>query len=129
MRYMGAPLDHALSAYLEDVRARGLEERILLVVCGEMGRTPRVNKNGGRDHWGNLGPLLLAGGGLKMGRVVGRSSRDAGEPGTEPVRIQNLLATVLHTLFDVGELRLVPGAPREVAQVMTTWGPIPGLLA
>src|SRR5262249_13797987 len=71
MRYMGQPLDHAVSAFLEDLEARGLSERILLVCCGEMGRTPKINKNGGRDHWGNLAPLLLAGGGLKMGQVVG----------------------------------------------------------
>ena len=76
-----------------------------------MGRTPRINSKGGRDHWGNLGPLLLAGGGSKMGQVIGRSSHDAGEPGSDPVHIQNLIATVLHTLFDVGELRLVPGMP------------------
>jgi uncharacterized protein (DUF1501 family) len=126
---MGLPLDHALSAFLEDVEARGLSEKILLVVCGEMGRTPKVNKNGGRDHWGNLGPLLLAGGGLKTGHVIGRSTRDAGEPASEPVRIQNLIATILHTLFDVGEVRLVPGLPREIAQTMTDWEPIPGLLA
>ncbi|HEY7423696.1 MAG TPA: DUF1501 domain-containing protein [Gemmataceae bacterium] len=129
MRYMGVPLDHAVSAFLEDVEMRGLSEKILLVVCGEMGRTPRINKNGGRDHWGNLGPLLLAGGGLKMGQVLGQSNRHAGEPQTEPVRIKNLIATILHTLFDVGELRLVPGAPREIAQTMTSWEPIPGLLS
>jgi uncharacterized protein (DUF1501 family) len=129
MRYMGVPLDHAVSAFLEDVEMRGLSEKILLVVCGEMGRTPRINKNGGRDHWGNLGPLLLAGGGLKMGQVVGQSNRHAGEPQTEPVRIKNLIATILHTLFDMGELRLVPGAPREIAQTMTSWEPIPGLLS
>jgi hypothetical protein len=129
MRYMGVPLDHAVSAFLEDVEMRGLSEKILLVVCGEMGRTPRLNKNGGRDHWGNLGPLLLAGGGLKMGQVLGQSNRQAGEPHTEPVRIRNLIATILHTLFDVGELRLVPGAPREIAQTMTSWEPIPGLLS
>ncbi len=129
MRYMGLPLDHALSAFVEDLYARGLEDKILLVACGEMGRTPRINKNGGRDHWGNLGPLLLAGGGLNVGQVVGRSNRDAGEPGSDPVRIPNLLATVLHTLFDVGTLRIVPGVPREIAQVMTGWEPIPGLLS
>jgi hypothetical protein len=129
MRYMGLPLDHAVSAFLEDVHARGLSEKILLVVCGEIGRTPRINKNGGRDHWGNLAPLLLAGGGLKMGQVIGQSNKDAGEPASEPVRIQNLVATILHTLFDVGELRIVPGAPREVAQTMTSWQPIPGVLA
>jgi uncharacterized protein (DUF1501 family) len=129
MRYMGQPLDYAVSAFLEDVEARGLSEKILLVVCGEMGRTPRLNKNGGRDHWGNLGPLLLAGGGLKMGQVIGQSNRQAGEPQTEPIRIRHLNATILHTLFDIGELRLVPGAPREIAQTMTSWEPIPGLLA
>jgi hypothetical protein len=128
LRYMGLPLDHALAAFLEDVEARGLSEKILLVVCGEMGRTPKLNKNGGRDHWGNLGPLLLAGGRLKTGQVIGRSTRDAGEPASEPVRIQNLIATILHTLFDVGEVRLVPGLPREIAQTMTGWEPIPGLL-
>jgi hypothetical protein len=129
MRYVGLPLDHALSAFVEDLYARGLEDKILLVACGEMGRTPRINKNGGRDHWGNLGPLLLAGGGLNAGRVVGQSNRDGGEPASEPVRIPNLLATLLHTLFDVGTLRIVPGVPREIGQVMTAWEPIPGLLS
>ncbi len=128
MRYMGVPLDYALSAFVEDLYARGLEEKILLVACGEMGRTPRINKNGGRDHWGNLGPLLLVGGGLNVGRVIGQSSRDVGEPRSDPVRIPNLLATILHTLFDVGALRIVPGVPREIAQTMTAWEPIPGLL-
>jgi uncharacterized protein (DUF1501 family) len=126
MRYMGLPLDHAVSAFLEDVAARGLDEKILLVACGEMGRTPGVNKGGGRDHWGNLGPLLLAGGGLKMGQVIGQSDRQVGEPRSEPVRIRNVIATILQTLFDVGELRLVPGVPREIA-TMLAWDPIPGL--
>ncbi len=67
--YMGVPLDHALAGFIEDVEARGLSDKILLVVCGEMGRTPRINRNGGRDHWGNLAPLLLAGGGLRMGQL------------------------------------------------------------
>jgi uncharacterized protein (DUF1501 family) len=128
MGYMGRPLDHALSAFLDDVEARGLSDRILLVVCGEMGRTPRINRNGGRDHWGNLAPLLLSGGGLRMGQVIGRSDRNAGTPASEPLRIPNLIATILHTLFDVGELRLLPGLPRELAQTMTGWEPIPGLL-
>ena len=128
MRYMGPPLDHALSAFIEDLEARGLSDKILLVACGEMGRTPRVNNNGGRDHWGNLAPLLLTGGGLNMGQVIGQSNRTAGEPHSEPVRIQNLLATLLHTLFDVGQLRLVPGLPREISQNMTGWQPIPGII-
>jgi uncharacterized protein (DUF1501 family) len=127
MGYMGLPLDYALSAFLEDVEARGLEDRILLVACGEMGRTPRLNAKGGRDHWGNLGPLLLAGGGLRSGVVIGRSDHLGAAPQTDPVRIPNLIATILHTLFDVGALRLVPGLPRELA-AMAAPDPIPGLL-
>jgi hypothetical protein len=127
MRYCGLPLDHAVSAFIEDVEERGLGDRILLVCCGEMGRTPRLNKNGGRDHWGGLAPLLLAGGRLKMGQVIGRSNRDAGEPAGDPVRIPNLLATVMHTLFDVGELRVTRGVPSEVMKAATAADPILGL--
>jgi hypothetical protein len=126
MRYMGAPLDHAVSAFLQDVEARGLSKKILLVVTGEMGRTPRINKNGGRDHWGNLAPLLLAGGDLPVGRVIGQSDRNAGAPAAEPVGIKNLTGTILHHLFDVGKLRVVRGLPREV-QTMADYPPIPGL--
>ncbi len=128
MRYMGTPLDYAVSAFINDVAARGLDEKILLVVCGEIGRTPRVNDNGGRDHWGNLGPLLLSGGGLRMGQVIGRSDRTAGATASSPIRIQNLIATILHTLFNVGELRLVPGLPREIAQTMAGYDPIRELI-
>jgi hypothetical protein len=126
MGYMGPPLDHALSAFLEDVAARGMSDRVLLVCCGEMGRTPKVNKNGGRDHWGNLGALLLAGGGLKAGQVIGRSARDGGEPNSDPVRVRDLIGTIMHTVFDVGKLRVARGVPRQVLQ-MAEWDPIPGL--
>jgi uncharacterized protein (DUF1501 family) len=128
MRYMGVPFDHAVSAFIEDTEARGLADRILLVCCGEMGRTPRLNKAGGRDHWGNLGPLLLSGGGLKMGQVIGQSNRNGGEPATEPVRIKNLIATVMGTLFDLGKLRIARGTPREILQI-TEWDPIPALFS
>jgi hypothetical protein len=126
MGYMGPPLDHAVSVFLDDLRDRGLEDRVLLVACGEIGRTPRINGKGGRDHWGNLGPLLLAGGGLPTGVVVGRSSSGGGEPNSEPVRVTNLIGTVMHTLFDVARLRVTRGASREVVQ-MADYPPIPGL--
>jgi hypothetical protein len=127
MRYCGEPLDHALSAYLEDVEERGLSDKILLVCCGEMGRTPRINQNGGRDHWGGLAPLVLAGGRLRMGQVIGQSTRDAGEPASDAVRIPNLLSTIMHALFDVGELRVTRGVPSEVMRAATAADPIPGL--
>ncbi len=126
MGYMAPGLDHAVAAFLDDVRDRGLDEKILLVACGEMGRTPKINKNGGRDHWGELAPLLLAGGGLKAGRVIGQSDRDAGRPNSEPVRISNLLSTITHTLFDVGKLRVTRGVARELL-AMADAEPIPGL--
>ena len=126
MRYTGPPLDHAVSALVEDLAARGLTDKILLVCAGEMGRTPKINKRGGRDHWGNLAPLLLAGGGLRGGQVIGSSTRDGGEPRSDAVRIENLLATVMQTLVDPGELRLVRGMPNEVVRVATA-EPIAGL--
>lgn len=128
MRYMGSPFDHAMSAFIEDVEARGLSDDILLVCCGEMGRTPRINKNGGRDHWGGLSPLMLSGGGLKPGQVIGQSARDVGSPQTEPIEIQHLLSTIMHTLFDVSELRIAQGVPLEIARAAGDWQPIPGLL-
>jgi uncharacterized protein (DUF1501 family) len=128
MGYMGVPLDWALSGYLADLEARGLSDKILLVVCGEMGRTPRINRNGGRDHWGNLGALILAGGGLNMGQVIGQSSRDAGEPATEPYGNENLLATVMHALLDIGQVRLMTGLPQDLLRALTTPQPIAGLM-
>jgi hypothetical protein len=128
MRYVGLPFDHAVSAFLEDVEARGLSDRILLVACGEMGRTPRVNKGGGRDHWGNVGPLFFAGGGLKMGQVIGQSTANGGEPAFDPVRIPDVVATVMHTLFDVGAVRLMRGISGDVARVITAGEPIPQLV-
>jgi uncharacterized protein (DUF1501 family) len=129
MRYVAPPLDHAVSAFLDDVEARGLSDRILLVMCGEMGRTPQLSKTGGRDHWGNLGPLVLAGGGLPMGQVIGRSTANGGEPATDPVRMRNLIGTIMHTLFDVAEMRLRPDATSAVAKLITESEPIKQLEA
>jgi hypothetical protein len=126
MEYMGRPLDHALSAFVEDCQSRGLTDKILLVATGEMGRTPKVNPNGGRDHWGGLAPLLLVGGGLPAGRVIGASTRDAGEPATEPVTIANLLATIAHALFDVGRLRIARGLPGDLVHALSDAAPIVG---
>jgi uncharacterized protein (DUF1501 family) len=127
MRYMAPPIDHALGAFIDDLHARGLQDRILLVACGEMGRTPRLNPKGGRDHWGSLGPLLLVGGGDSAGQVIGRSNRDASAPQSEPITGRHLLGTILRTLFDVGQLRLVPNLSREFTQIMAGYEGIPGL--
>ena len=125
---MGGQVDHAVSAFIEDLEYRGLTDKILLVVTGEMGRTPRKNNSGGRDHYGELTPLLLAGGGLKMGQVIGQSDAHASRPIGNGYRPQHLLATILHTLFDVGRLRLEQQVPREIIKLAESNQPIDGLM-
>jgi hypothetical protein len=127
MRYVGPVFDRAVSAFLDDLEARGLSDEILLVACGEMGRTPKLEQLGGRNHWGNLGPLLLAGGGLPMGQVIGRSTANGGEPADNPVTMRNLIGTIMHTLFDVGEIRLRPDAVGPVSKLIAESEPIKGL--
>ncbi len=117
-------VDKAASAFIEDVAQRGLSEKILLVITGEFGRTPRINKHGGRDHWGNLCTLAFAGGGLNMGQVVGRSDSTAGSPASDPISSKNVLATVMHTLFDIAEVRLLTNVPKDVEQIITAPQPI-----
>jgi uncharacterized protein (DUF1501 family) len=128
MHYVGEPFDHAVSAFIEDIEARGLRDKILLVCCGEMGRSPKVNKKGGRDHWGGLAPLMLYGGGLPQGRVIGQSTRDAGEPLSDAVGIPDLISTIMHSLIDVGQLRIQPNLSREIMSVVDQGKPIKGLL-
>ena len=124
MPLLGPQADHAIAAFLEDVQQRGLSEKILLIVTAEMGRTPKKDPNGGTGHWGQLTPLLVAGGGLRMGQVIGQTDRAGGEPTTKTYMPKHLLATVMHTLFDPGEARLAAGLPTDVARVITESEPI-----
>ena len=126
--YVGAPFDHAVSAFIEDVKQRGLSEKILLVCCGEMGRNPTINKNGGRDHWGRIAPLMIYGGGLNMGQVIGESTSNGGEPASSPVTMQNLIATIMHSLLDIGQVRLVDGLSQDYLNAVTGYSPIRGLV-
>ena len=88
------PLDRALSALIADLSERELCRNVLLVVWGEFGRTPKINVTGGRDHWPKLGSVLLAGGGLKMGQVIGESSHDGSLPTDRPISPSDVLATL-----------------------------------
>jgi uncharacterized protein (DUF1501 family) len=128
MDILGRPLDHALAAFLEDVAERGLSDKILLVLTGDFGRTPKVNARGGRDHWPSLCTLAFAGGGLKMGQVVGLSAPRADVPNSTPVTLDHLLGTILHVLFNVPALRLRVDVPRAVAQILERNQPIPQLV-
>jgi uncharacterized protein (DUF1501 family) len=93
------PLDRAVSALLDDLHQRGLARRVLLLVMGEFGRTPKVNKNAGRDHWHHCYPVLLSGGGTRPGFVLGSSDRIGAYPSRGPiVTPADLCATVYHCL-------------------------------
>lgn len=114
-------LDHAVAAFVEDCVARGVDKNILLVITGEFGRTPRVNPGAGRDHWAPLSTLALAGGGLRMGQVVGDSNEKAEVPKTTPISPQDLLATVYRVMdfdpnFQFGNRAGRPVAPLSVGK-------------
>jgi hypothetical protein len=124
MNMLGRTVDKAVTAFLEDVQQRGLFNSILLVICGDFGRTPKVNARGGRDHWARLCPLAFAGGGLNMGQVIGQSERNADVPASDPYSIGHLMATIMHALFDVPTLRLESGVPKDILRLVENGEPI-----
>ena len=91
-------VDQSLSALLEDLDQRGLLGQTLVVVMGEFGRTPRINAQAGRDHWGSCQSVLLAGGGIKGGQVHGSSDRIGAYPSTDPVDPVDIHATLYHCM-------------------------------
>ena len=91
-------LDSGLATLLSDLHQRGLHEKTLVVVMWEFGRTPRVNKDAGRDHWGPSNCLLLSGGGIRPGIVVGETNRHGEKPTSDPTGPADLSATICHCL-------------------------------
>jgi uncharacterized protein (DUF1501 family) len=91
-------LDAGLSTLLRDLSEHGLLETTLILVTGEFGRTPRINKNAGRDHWGPAFTVLLAGGGIQGGRVLGKSDARAEKPASDPYGPEDLAATLCRQL-------------------------------
>ena len=91
-------LDKALTALVEDLHDRGMQEDVTVVCWGEFGRTPKINTKAGRDHWPKANFCLLAGGGMNTGQVIGSTDKQAGEPDDRPVRFHEVHATLLHNL-------------------------------
>jgi hypothetical protein len=121
---LGGAVNKAVTAFIEDLQQRGMSDDVLLVITGEFGRTPRINKKAGRDHWGGICPLLLSGGGLNMGQVIGRSDKTGGKPISEPVTTAQLTSTILHTLVDPGQVRLLPQIPQAIQDTLSRSEPI-----
>ena len=99
--------DQGITALVEDLHARGLDRDTSVLVWGEFGRTPKISPIVGRDHWPRVACALLAGGGMKMGQVIGATDRIAGEPIDRPVRFQEVFATLYHHLgIDVSQVTI-----------------------
>lgn len=109
--------ERGLTALVDDLHQRGLAEDCMVVAWGEFGRTPKINKNAGRDHWPRVCSALLAGGGLKTGQAIGATDRLGGEAVERPVTFQEVFATIYHHLgIDLQSQRLFDfrGRPYEL---------------
>jgi hypothetical protein len=98
VRDHGSKLDQCLSALIEDLHLRGLQDDVTVIAWGEFGRTPRINKNAGRDHWPQVSCALLAGGGMKTGQVIGATNKNGEYAAQRPVHFQEIFATLYHNL-------------------------------
>jgi hypothetical protein len=122
-------LDQGVTALVEDLHLRGLDEDVTVVVWGEFGRTPHINKGAGRDHWPRVSCALLACGGLKTGQAIGRTDRLGGEAVERPVHFQEIFATMYHQLgIDVASATVpdLSGRPRYL--VAPGMEPLPELI-
>lgn len=111
-------LDRALSALIQDLYDRGLDQDVSVLMCGEFGRTPRINRSGGRDHWPQVSQCLIAGGGMRHGQVLGTTEKTGGYADEYPIDYKDVFATLYHQLgFDVENQNLHDGTrPRPLLQ-------------
>jgi len=104
-------LDGALSALITDLHERGLDKDVSVVVWGEFGRTPKINKNNSRDHWPQANACIVAGGGMRHGQVIGATNKYGEEPVDRPVKFQEVFATLYNNLgLDAHRDRLFDGS-------------------
>lgn len=114
------PFDKALAALVQDLRERGLYEKTLVVAMGEFGRTPRMNAEGGRDHWGNVFSILMGCGSMKMGQVIGRSTEKGEYVADRPITPQDVSATIFqHLGIDARKIHFNDTLARPTALVET----------
>ncbi|HEY3787868.1 MAG TPA: DUF1501 domain-containing protein, partial [Urbifossiella sp.] len=121
-------LDRSLSALIDDLSDRGLLESTLIVVTGDMGRSPRVNGKAGRDHWPQCGFALFAGGGTRPGIVHGTTDKIAAFPSDHPVSAGDLVATMYH-LVGVDPEATVPDHTNRPTHISHGGRPIAGILS
>jgi len=129
MENHGLEMDPALAALIEDLAASGKLDLTVVLVLSEFGRTPRINNNAGRDHHASCFSCLIAGGGIRGGRVVGASDKDAMEPAERPVKPSDLHATVCHALGIDHEKEIYTPQDRPMVLVREGAEPVKELFA
>jgi len=121
-------LDQGLTALLDDLHDRGLDKDVSVVVWGEFGRTPLINKNGGRDHWPQVACAMLAGGGMRTGQVIGSTNRLGEHPKERPVHFQEVFATLYKNMgIDVSKTMIPDVSGRPQYLVDPIYEPLPEL--
>jgi hypothetical protein len=122
-------LDQGVSALVQDIHQRGLDKDVSVIVWGEFGRTPTINKDGGRDHWPRVSCAMLFGGGMKVGQVIGATDRLGGEAVERPVHFGELFATLYHNLgIDANKVTLDDLSGRPQYLVDNNYQPIRELI-
>ena len=120
--------DRGLSALIEDLEQRNLLDDVSVLTWGEFGRTPRINKDAGRDHWPAVGGGLLAGGGLRTGQVIGATDRTAGEITDRPVHFGEVIATLYNRLGIDAGTTTVPDLSGRPRYLIENWPAMPELV-
>ena len=121
--------DQGITTLLDDLRDRGLDQDVSVVIWGEFGRTPVINKNGGRDHWPQVACALLSGGGMRGGQIIGATNKLGEYPTERPVHFQEVFATLYHTLGINPETTTLPDrGGRPTYLVDPIYAPLPELV-
>ncbi len=128
LRRQAPALDRGLAALVEDLRDRGLDRDVSVVTWGEFGRSPRVNRTAGREHWPAVSCALLAGGGMRLGQVIGETTRLGEAVKTRPVHFREVLATLYHNLGVDARGLTLPDLSGRPQHIVGDYRPIPELL-
>ncbi|NBV23253.1 MAG: DUF1501 domain-containing protein [Proteobacteria bacterium] len=117
-------LDQGFSALIEDLHQRGLDKDVTVILWGEFGRTPKINKDAGRDHWPAVSCALLAGGGLRTGQVIGSTDRHGGEASDRPVHFGEIFATLYNRVGLEANQVTIPDLTGRPQYLVDGWEPI-----
>lgn len=120
--------DAGIASLIEDLYERGLDQEVTLVVWGEFGRTPKINKNAGRDHWAPVQSALIAGGGMPMGQVIGSTDKTAAYANDRPIDYRDILATIYHAMEIDPHVHIRDAQERPVLIMPDSARPIPELV-